>query len=102
GGRYDPVGTEFKSEYWAFHVMMVLYLFFIAILLLNVLIALINVAFTKGDDGWRLSWVGNRLRYIEDAENMSYNITGGLQGQRELRIKSGDELKPIFTRQCII
>ncbi|KAG9322436.1 hypothetical protein KVV02_004790 [Mortierella alpina] len=38
--------------------------------------ALINVAFTKGDDVWRLAWVESRLRYIEAAENMSYHIPG--------------------------
>ncbi|KAF8929255.1 hypothetical protein BGZ58_009079 [Dissophora ornata] len=38
--------------------------------------ALINVAFNKGDDGWRLVWIESRLRYIESAENMSYHIPG--------------------------
>ncbi|KAG9324607.1 hypothetical protein KVV02_004101 [Mortierella alpina] len=37
---------------------------------------LINVAFTKGDDSWRLVWIESRLRYIESAENMSYHIPG--------------------------
>ncbi|KAF9109127.1 hypothetical protein BGX27_007965 [Mortierella sp. AM989] len=76
GGRYDPVGKDFEGDNWPFHIMMVLFLFTAVILLLNVLIALINVAFTKGDDGWRLAWIENRLRYIERAENMSYNIPG--------------------------
>ncbi|KAG0303070.1 hypothetical protein BGZ97_002052, partial [Linnemannia gamsii] len=73
-GRYDPVKKEFDRGDWEFHLIMVLYLFFSVILLLNVLIALINVAFAKGDDGWKLAWVENRLRYIESAENLSYNI----------------------------
>lgn len=38
--------------------------------------ALINVAFAKGDDGWRLAWIEARLRYIESAENLSYHIPG--------------------------
>ncbi|KAG9320090.1 hypothetical protein KVV02_003902 [Mortierella alpina] len=37
---------------------------------------LINVAFGKGDDGWRLAWIESRLRYIEAAENLSYHIPG--------------------------
>ncbi|KAG0262666.1 hypothetical protein BGZ95_003972 [Linnemannia exigua] len=38
--------------------------------------ALINVAFAKGDDAWRLAWIKSRLRYIESAENLSYDIPG--------------------------
>ncbi|KAF9103698.1 hypothetical protein BGX27_010471 [Mortierella sp. AM989] len=38
--------------------------------------ALINVAFAKGDDGWRLVWIESRLRFIESAENMSHHIPG--------------------------
>ncbi|KAG0313579.1 hypothetical protein BGZ99_008730 [Dissophora globulifera] len=76
GGRYDPVSDVFDSQDWAFHLMMVIYFFFTVILILNVLIALVNVAFTKGDDSWRLTWVESRLRYIESAENMSYHIPG--------------------------
>ncbi|ORZ09337.1 hypothetical protein BCR41DRAFT_388308 [Lobosporangium transversale] len=76
GGRYDPVDPKFSSQDWAFHIMMMIFFFFTVILMLNVLIALINVAFTKGDDGWRLTWIESRLRYIEAAENMSYHIPG--------------------------
>ncbi|KAF9932497.1 hypothetical protein FBU30_008070 [Linnemannia zychae] len=76
GGRYDPVSPLFDSKDGAFHIMMIIYFFFTVIVMLNVLIALINVAFTKGDDGWRLAWIESRLRYIESAENMSYNIPG--------------------------
>lgn len=41
------------------------------------LLALINVAFNKGDDGWRLAWIAARLRSIEAAENYAYR-TGSL------------------------
>ncbi|KAF9193485.1 hypothetical protein BGZ50_007415 [Haplosporangium sp. Z 11] len=76
GGRYDPVNDEFDGQDWGFHIMMSIYFFFTVIVMLNVLIALINVAFAKGDDGWRLAWIESRLRYIESAENMSYHIPG--------------------------
>jgi len=76
GGIWDPVSDDFVSYNGAFHVMMVLYFFTSVVLMLNVLIALINVAFNKGDDGWRLVWIESRLRYIEAAENMSYHIPG--------------------------
>ncbi|KAF9548030.1 hypothetical protein EC957_007313 [Mortierella hygrophila] len=75
GGRYDPVSGELDSmEDWPFHLAMFIFLFSTTILMLNVLIALINVAFAKGDDGWRLAWIEARLRYIESAENLSYHI----------------------------
>ncbi|KAF9273734.1 hypothetical protein BGZ88_003550 [Linnemannia elongata] len=77
GGRYDPVSGELDSmEDLAFHLAMFIFLFSTTILMLNVLIALINVAFAKGDDGWRLAWIEARLRYIESAENLSYHIPG--------------------------
>ena len=38
---------------------------------------MINVAFNKGDDGWRLAWIAARLRSIEAAENYAYR-TGSL------------------------
>ncbi|KAK3804892.1 MAG: hypothetical protein JOS17DRAFT_797875 [Linnemannia elongata] len=56
--------------------MLVLYFFTTVILMLNVLIALINVAFDKADDSWRLAWVENRLRYVESAENMTCHVSG--------------------------
>ncbi|KAG0055687.1 hypothetical protein BGZ83_007694 [Gryganskiella cystojenkinii] len=81
GGKYDPVSSEFAQpnfdqQNWAFHTMMICYLFFTVILMLNVLIALINIAFADGDTTWQLVWLQNRLSYIESAENMSYIIPG--------------------------
>jgi len=38
--------------------------------------ALINVAFIKGGDDWRLVWIQSRLQYIEAAENMSHYLPG--------------------------
>ena len=76
GGRWDPVSDNFDSDNFGFHVMMATFFFTSVVLMLNVLIALINVAFNKGDDGWRLVWIESRLQYIEAAENMSYHIPG--------------------------
>ncbi|KAK3841448.1 MAG: hypothetical protein J3R72DRAFT_491635 [Linnemannia gamsii] len=55
---------------------MVIFLLTTTVLMMNVMIALINVAFAKGDDAWRLAWIKSRLRYIESAENLSYHIPG--------------------------
>ncbi|KAI1295965.1 hypothetical protein EDD11_007676 [Mortierella claussenii] len=76
-GRYDPVSNEFSDlSNWGFQIMMIAFFFFTVILMMNVLISLVNVAFDKGGDSWRLVWIESRLRYIESAENMSYYIPG--------------------------
>ncbi|KAG0044053.1 hypothetical protein BGZ83_010713 [Gryganskiella cystojenkinii] len=76
GGRYDPVGQEMGSENWTFLVLMLVFFFFTVILMLNVTIALLNVAFSQGDETWRLVWLANRLRYCESAETWSWWIPG--------------------------
>ncbi|KAI7817593.1 hypothetical protein BC939DRAFT_327010 [Gamsiella multidivaricata] len=76
GGRLDPVSDKFASDDTAFHIMMAIYFFLTVILMLNVLIALINVAFNTGDDSWRLTWYENRFHYAEKAENMSFHVPG--------------------------
>ncbi|KAG0296117.1 hypothetical protein BGZ96_010152 [Linnemannia gamsii] len=76
GGRYDAIDNQMSMDNWPFHTMMIIYFFFTVILMLNVLIALINLAFNESDGTWHLTWLENRLRYIESAENMSYQIPG--------------------------
>jgi hypothetical protein len=39
-------------------------------------VALINNAITDGDQSWQLDWMEYRMRYIESAENMTYDIPG--------------------------
>ncbi|KAF9976373.1 hypothetical protein BGZ75_000249, partial [Mortierella antarctica] len=72
--RLDPVSKELGSDDWAFHLMMAIYFFFTVIVMLNVLIALVNVAFMKSDATLRV--IKCRLYYIEMAENLSYHIPG--------------------------
>ncbi|KAF9287035.1 hypothetical protein BGZ68_002303 [Mortierella alpina] len=76
GGRYDPITEDLKSDNWAFQILMIAYFFFTVILMLNVLIALLNVAFNNGDTSWRQVWLRNRMRVVESAENLSYQIPG--------------------------
>ncbi|KAH7057836.1 hypothetical protein BKA57DRAFT_531159 [Linnemannia elongata] len=76
GGNYDPVENGFAGNNFAFHMMMIVFFFFTVILMLNVLIALINNAIDDGDQTWQLDWLEYRMRYVESAENMSYDIPG--------------------------
>ncbi|KAF9994392.1 hypothetical protein BGZ79_000865 [Entomortierella chlamydospora] len=75
-GIYDPVSDEIANGGWRFRVMMATFILFTVVLMLNVLIALINTAFSDGDRTWRNVWLENRLGYIEIVEDMSYNIPG--------------------------
>lgn len=43
-----------------------------------VLLALINHAFDDGYRTWELEWLQNRMRYVERAENLTYDIPGNL------------------------
>ncbi|KAK3828030.1 MAG: hypothetical protein J3Q66DRAFT_321662, partial [Benniella sp.] len=75
GGIWGPVEDKLEDDSsWTIHFMIMLYFFFTTILLLNVLIALMNVAFTDGDMSWKLIWRESRLQCIEGAEMASYNI----------------------------
>ncbi|KAF9932264.1 hypothetical protein FBU30_008559 [Linnemannia zychae] len=76
GGRYDNLSGAFDSNDVGFHLMMAVFFFFTVILMLNVLIALINHAIDDGDRTWELDWLQNRMRYIESAENLTYDIPG--------------------------
>ncbi|KAG0263515.1 hypothetical protein BG011_008687 [Mortierella polycephala] len=76
GGRYDSINNEFDSNNWAFQTLMIFYFFFTVILMLNVLIALINMAFTDGGETWYLVWLENRMRVIESVENLTFHIPG--------------------------
>ncbi|KAK3828140.1 MAG: hypothetical protein J3Q66DRAFT_434734 [Benniella sp.] len=76
GGEWDPVSHEFEEGEWTFFVMMMMFFFFTSILLLNVLIALMNVAFNDGDMTWELVWRESRLRCNEGAETIAYSIPG--------------------------
>ncbi|KAF9919544.1 hypothetical protein FBU30_010877 [Linnemannia zychae] len=76
GGRYDNLSGEFDSDDVGFHLLMAIFFFFTVILMLNVLIALINNAIDDGDRTWELDWLQNRMRYVESAENLTYDLPG--------------------------
>ncbi|KAF9436903.1 hypothetical protein BGZ76_002625 [Entomortierella beljakovae] len=79
-GVYDPIADLFldagpdDKDNWMFLTMMILNFSFAGIIILNVLIALINVAFSEGDETWQQVWLENKMFIIEAAENMTYHI----------------------------
>ncbi|KAF9958915.1 hypothetical protein BGZ70_009048 [Mortierella alpina] len=104
GGRYDSINGDLGSDNWAFHTMMIIYFFFTVILMLNVLIGLVNLAFNDGDRTWRLVWSKNRLRYIESAENLSYRVPGLRQAYNcfpnEIYYSSTPQSIAEYTKRC--
>ncbi|KAG0215938.1 hypothetical protein BGX28_007164 [Mortierella sp. GBA30] len=67
-GRYDPVNTTFENGAVSFHIMMVIFFFFTAILLLNILIALMNDAFNESKDLGQLAWLKQWSEVIAEVE----------------------------------
>ncbi|KAG0212782.1 hypothetical protein BGX28_005629 [Mortierella sp. GBA30] len=104
GGRYDSINKYLDSENYAFHTMMIIYFFFTVILMLNVLIALVNLAFTDGDNKWHLVWLENRLRYIEGAENLSFRVKGFRQAYNwfpnEIYYSATSQQVKQYTKRC--
>ncbi|KAG0265787.1 hypothetical protein DFQ27_000360 [Actinomortierella ambigua] len=60
GGRWDPLDKNFDGDDVSFHAMMFVFFFFTAILLLNLLIALMNDAYNdsqqEGEQAWLKQW----------------------------------------------
>ncbi|KAK3827973.1 MAG: hypothetical protein J3Q66DRAFT_409118 [Benniella sp.] len=96
GGVWDPVSGDFEKDNWRFHLMMIMYFFFTSIILLNVLIALMNVAFNDGDMTWELEWRDIRLQYIEIAETIAYTFPGYREAHHDIFPK---EIYYVATRQ---
>ncbi|KAF9929770.1 hypothetical protein BGZ67_006144 [Mortierella alpina] len=67
-GQYDVVEVSFKEPDVGFHIMMVIFFFFTAILLLNILIALMNDAFTESRDQGQLAWLKQWSEVIAEVE----------------------------------
>ncbi|KAF9949641.1 hypothetical protein BGZ72_008601 [Mortierella alpina] len=82
-GRYDPVSNGLTNNDVAIHVMLMVFFFFTVIVMMNVLIALINHAFDDGDKTWELDWLQNRMRFVESAENMSYDFSAAMETLEE-------------------
>ncbi|KAK3821910.1 MAG: hypothetical protein J3Q66DRAFT_158186 [Benniella sp.] len=76
GGVWDPITNEFENGNWKFLVMMALYFFFTNILLLNLIIALMNMSFEDGLGEYESVRRMDILGWVQGAEIMSYWIPG--------------------------
>ncbi|KAF9104323.1 hypothetical protein BGX27_010140 [Mortierella sp. AM989] len=76
-GRYDAVSDEMDGDNYTFLFVMTLYYLFSAIIMLNVLIGLVNVALAQvidtNDNEWLLTWL--QSRYLSLLFNAKWNAT---------------------------
>ncbi|KAF9291458.1 hypothetical protein BGZ68_003878 [Mortierella alpina] len=79
-GQYNIIEDSFDEPDVGFHIMMVIFFFFTAILLLNILIALMNDAFTESRDQGQLAWLKQWSEVIAEVE--IYLMTQGTRQNR--------------------
>ncbi|KAG0328761.1 hypothetical protein BGZ99_004621 [Dissophora globulifera] len=90
-GRYDPVSNELDGDFSIFHVVMALYYFFTAIIMLNILIALSKSIETES---WRLKWFFGRFDFVVLAtliETLTLSGRKTLAFEREVYYTATDE-----------
>ncbi|KAG0007686.1 hypothetical protein BGZ80_004368, partial [Entomortierella chlamydospora] len=73
-GDYDPVKTNMTSGHWSIQLMIGFFFFLTAVLMMNVVIALMNGVYSEAMEAGRRIWLKNRLDLIAGAENLSFYI----------------------------
>ncbi|KAG0300122.1 hypothetical protein BGZ98_009431 [Dissophora globulifera] len=73
-GKYDAVADSMGQGQAAMQIMVALFVFLTAILMLNVVIALMNAAYSVGASDGLLVWVRDRIEVIARIESFSYLI----------------------------
>ncbi|KAF9379107.1 hypothetical protein BGX21_002731 [Mortierella sp. AD011] len=73
-GDYDPVKTNMTSGHWTIQLMIGFFFFLTAVLMMNVVIALMNGVYSEAMEAGRRIWLKNRLDLITGAENLSFYI----------------------------
>ncbi|KAF9951728.1 hypothetical protein BGZ70_000881 [Mortierella alpina] len=70
-GNYSPVQTSLTNGHWTIQLMVSLFFFLTAVLMMNVVIALMNGVYTDTNLTVDQIWLKNRLDLITEAENLS-------------------------------
>ncbi|KAF9085400.1 hypothetical protein BGX27_003470 [Mortierella sp. AM989] len=83
-GQYDSVEIELDGTISMFHLVMSIYYFFTAIIMVNVLIGVaLGKSIEAGDSTWRLTLLSSRLQYIilraRNARNRKLRFAGNLE-----------------------
>ncbi|KAF9333443.1 hypothetical protein BGZ91_011251 [Linnemannia elongata] len=67
---------ELEGRSWSFDLIMVIYVILMALISLNILIALMNDGFKDAKNTSTAAWMQFKLAHIEEAESITYNIPG--------------------------
>ncbi|KAF9102108.1 hypothetical protein BGX27_011179 [Mortierella sp. AM989] len=71
-GTYDPVRTSMVEGHWTIQLMVGIYFFLTAVLMMNVVIALMNGVYSEAVEAGKRIWLKNRLDAIAGAENLTF------------------------------
>ncbi|KAF9350457.1 hypothetical protein BGX26_011360 [Mortierella sp. AD094] len=71
-GDYDPVKANMTTGHWTIQLMVGFFFFLTAVLMMNVVIALMNGVYSEAVEAGRRIWLKNRLDLIAGAENLSF------------------------------
>ncbi|KAG0232468.1 hypothetical protein BGW41_001862 [Actinomortierella wolfii] len=67
GGRWDPLDDELdKPNDVAFHIIMIVFLFFLVILLMNTLIAIMNMAYEECREEGEMAWLKQWSQVLDE------------------------------------
>ncbi|KAG0306024.1 hypothetical protein BGZ98_003087 [Dissophora globulifera] len=71
-GDYGPVATSLTDGHWTSQLMVGLFFFLTAVLMMNVVIALMNGVYSEAVITAQQTWLRNRVELVASAENLSY------------------------------
>ncbi|KAF8980464.1 hypothetical protein BGZ52_003913, partial [Haplosporangium bisporale] len=71
-GNYSPVATSLMNGHWTSQLMVGLFFFLTAMLMMNVVIALMNGVYSDAVIAAEQTWLRNRIELVASAENLTY------------------------------
>ncbi|KAH7050448.1 hypothetical protein BKA57DRAFT_491774 [Linnemannia elongata] len=71
-GNYGPVETSLTDGHWTSQLMIGFFFFLTAVLMMNVVIALMNGVYSQAVIAGEQIWLKNRLELVTSAENLTY------------------------------
>ncbi|OAQ28563.1 hypothetical protein K457DRAFT_20118 [Linnemannia elongata AG-77] len=71
-GNYGPVETSLTDGHWTSQLMIGFFFFLTAVLMMNVVIALMNGVYSQAVIAGEQVWLKNRLELVTSAENLTY------------------------------
>ncbi|KAF8955398.1 hypothetical protein BGZ46_002655, partial [Entomortierella lignicola] len=73
-GDYGPVATSMTNGHWTSQLMVAMFFFLTAVLMMNVVIALMNGVYSDAVEASESIWLKNRVDFITGAENLTFYL----------------------------